>query len=365
VAVDAGCDGVEINAGQHSLVRQFLSGLTNQRDDPWGHDRLMFARQVIAAVRDAVGTSLVGLRLSCDELAPWAGITPDMAVELAAVLREHVDHLVVVRGSIFSAEKTRPDFHEPANFNVDLCRRVRAAVPGLPVFLLGSVVDPSAAESALRDDVCDGVEMTRAQIADPDLFAKLRDGRGGDVRPCIRCNQTCQVRDARNPVVTCVVEPSAGRETEDPNWYAADPRPRDVLVVGGGVAGLETARVAALRGHRVRLVEHTDQLGGTAALLDHAAPFVEWLAEQCRSAGVSVELCADQSAATADDTLVQCTGGRPGTRSYTVEPGATVVDAVDAWQALVRGHGHLPAGPIALFDPIGGPIAVRLAEQLG
>ncbi len=365
VAVDAGCDGVEINAGQHSLVRQFLSGLTNQRDDPWGHDRLLFARQVIAAARDAVGSSLVGLRLSCDELAPWAGITPDMAVELAAAHREHVDHLVVVRGSIFSAEKTRPDFHEPANFNVDLCRRVRAAVPGMPVFLQGSVVDPSAAESALRDDVCDGVEMTRAQIADPDLVAKLRDDRSADVRPCIRCNQTCQVRDARNPVVTCVVEPSAGRETEDPNWYAPAPRPRDVLVVGGGVAGLETARVAARRGHRVRLVEHTDQLGGTAALLDHAAPFVEWLAEQCRAAGVEVELGADQSAATADDTLVQCTGGRPGTRSYTVEPGATVIDAVDAWQALVRGHGHLPAGPIALFDPIGGPIAVRLAEQLG
>lgn len=365
LAVDAGCDGVEINAGQHSLVRQFLSGLTNQRDDPWGHDRLLFARQVIAAIREAVGPAVVGLRLSCDELAPWAGITPDMAVDVAASLRGHVDHLVVVRGSIFSAEKTRPDFHEPPSFNTDLCRRVRAAVPGMPVFLQGSVIDPGAAEWALAEGVCDGVEMTRAQIADPDLVAKLRTDRAADVRPCIRCNQTCQVRDARNPIVTCVVEPSAGRETDDPNWYAPAARPRDVLVVGGGVAGLETARVAALRGHRVRLVERSDQLGGAAALLDHALPFVEWLTEQCRTAGVALQLGADQSVAGPHDAIVQCTGGRPGLRRYTVEPGGVVIDAVDAWRAVMRGHGQLPSGPIALFDPIGGPIAVTLAEQLG
>ncbi|MEK7424722.1 MAG: NADH:flavin oxidoreductase, partial [Actinomycetota bacterium] len=72
---------------------------------------------------------------------------------------------------------------------------------------------------------------------------------------CIRCNQTCQVRDARNPIVTCVVEPTTGRETEDPDWYTPTRSPADVVVAGGGVAGLETARVAALRGHRVRLIE--------------------------------------------------------------------------------------------------------------
>ena len=80
LAVDADLDGVEINAGQHSLVRQFLSGLTNQCDDAWGHDRLLFARRVIESTRDAAGDRVVGLRLSCDELAPWAGITPEMAL---------------------------------------------------------------------------------------------------------------------------------------------------------------------------------------------------------------------------------------------------------------------------------------------
>ena len=109
LAVDAGCDGVEINAGQHSLVRQFLSGLTNQRTDEWGSDRARFACDVLAAVRAAVGpTRVVGLRLSCDELAPWAGITPEQAPGLAASLVDGVDYLVVVRGSIFSVEQTGP-----------------------------------------------------------------------------------------------------------------------------------------------------------------------------------------------------------------------------------------------------------------
>ena len=137
IATNAGCDGVEINAGQHSLVRQFLSGLTNQRDDPWGQERLMFARQVIAAVRPH--TPLLGLRLCCDELAPWAGITPDMAPGIAtALVAAGLDYLVVVRGSIYSAEKTRPDFHEPTGFNIEVCRAVkgrRLADTGLPARL--------------------------------------------------------------------------------------------------------------------------------------------------------------------------------------------------------------------------------------
>ena len=238
-AAAAGLDGVEVNAGQHSLIRQFLSGLTNQRGDEWGTDRLRFARDVLTAVRGALGPDRVlGLRLSGDELAPWAGITPDQAPAIAAELAAVVDYLVVVRGAIYSAEKTRPDFHEPPGFNIELCRAVRQAVPdGVAVVLQGSVVDVGQAGWALEDGVADAVEMTRAQIADPDLVAKLRAGTPERIRPCIRCNQTCQVRDARNPIVTCVGEPTSGRETEDPDWYAPTSRPREVLVVGGWPGG--------------------------------------------------------------------------------------------------------------------------------
>ena len=177
-AAAAGLDGVEVNAGQHSLIRQFLSGLTNQRGDEWGTDRLRFARDVLAAVRGALGPDRVlGLRLSGDELAPWAGITPDQAPAIAAELAAVVDYLVVVRGAIYSAEKTRPDFHEPPGFNIELCRAVRQAVPdGVAVVLQGSVVDAGQAGWALEDGVADAVEMTRAQIADPDLVGQAAGG---------------------------------------------------------------------------------------------------------------------------------------------------------------------------------------------
>jgi mycofactocin system FadH/OYE family oxidoreductase 1 len=364
LAASAGLDGVEVNAGQHSLVRQFLSGLTNHRGDEWGADRLRFARDVLVAVRAGLGTDRVlGVRLSGDELAPWAGITAEHAPVIAAELAEAVDYLVVVRGAIYSAEKTRPDFHEPTGFNLELCRAVRQAVPAcVAVVLQGSVVDVAQAASALEDGAADAVEMTRAQIADPDLVAKLRAGSAERIRPCIRCNQTCQVRDARNPIVTCVGEPTSGRETEDPDWYAPTSRPRDVLVVGAGPAGLETARVAAIRGHRARVVEAADGVGGMAAIAGPGGPLVDWLAAELERLGVLVERGTTGWAVRAGEVVVQCTGSRRGEAMYEIVDNATVLDVAE----VCAGTTPLPGtGRVVLLDPIGGPIAVALAETLG
>ena len=369
LALTAGCDGVEINAGQHSLVRQFLSGLTNQRGDEYA-DRMLFARQVVHAVRSAAiavrPDAIVGLRLSCDELAPWAGITPEMAPEIARELCElGIDYVVVVRGSIFSAEKTRPDFHEPTGFNIDVCRSIRSALPAhVAVFLQGSIVDVGQAEWAIGDGVCDAVEMTRAQIADPDLVQKISNDQQAQIRPCIRCNQTCQVRDARNPIVTCVSEPTSGHETQDPDWYSATSAPRHITVVGAGIAGLETARVAALRGHAVTIVEKSSTTGGIASIAGPGQPLVAWLNSEVDRLKVRVELDHEFDATSVNDSqvVVQATGAQRGVTEYEIISGAVVLDIAD----IRRGISVLPeSGVIVILDPIGGPIAVSLAEELG
>ncbi|MFM8856598.1 MAG: mycofactocin system FadH/OYE family oxidoreductase 1 [Actinomycetota bacterium] len=377
-AVDAGCDGVEINIGQHSLVRQFMSGLTNHRDDVWGSDRLLFARRIIAAVTSAAHSSnseaIVVLRLSCDELAPWAGITPQMAPDVAADLCTNdsgqVDYVVVVRGSIFSVEKTRPDFHESPGFNIDTCRSIRERLDSsVAVFLQGSVVDPDRAEWAVDpagESVCDAVEMTRAQIADPDLANKLASDTSR-IRPCILCNQVCQVRDARNPIVSCVVEPTSGHENRDPNWYDATSKPRRVLVIGAGPAGMEAARVAAERGHTVHVIDRATATGGLAAVSGPATPFVEWQRRELEHMSVTVELGVDANTILTEqtgtfDVIVQATGSVPAVPDIDVDTGVTIFDIADIHRRVV----DLPAeGTVVILDPIGGPIGVAYAESLG
>jgi 2,4-dienoyl-CoA reductase (NADPH2) len=211
------------------------------------------------------------------------------------------------------------------------------------VVLQGSVVDVAAAQRALDDGVADAVEMTRAQIADADLVRKAR--AGVPVRPCTLCNQACQVRDVRNPLVSCVADPSA--EAALPDGAG-----RRVTVVGGGPAGLEAARVLASAGADVRLVERSDRLGGglhTVAALPGRSRFAllaAWLAGEVARLGVRVEL-----GVSADGGDVLATGARPR--------GHAVLTAADVLTGAV-----LPPGPVVVHDPGGGPVGVGMAELL-
>jgi mycofactocin system FadH/OYE family oxidoreductase 1 len=379
LAIAAGLAGVEVNAGQHSLIRQFLSGLTNTRADHYGADRLRFAREVLTAVRQALGDAVLGLRLACDELAPWAGITPEQATPIAAGLAPLIDYLVVVRGSIYSAAATRPDSHTAPGFNLVLTRGIHAAVGGaVPVFAQGSIVDPAMAEQALRDGCCDGVEMTRAQIADTELGRKIASGT--QPRPCILCNQACQVLDIRNPIVSCVADPRSGHETQDemvpgPDAAArtdAAVAPGQVLVIGGGPAGLEAARVAAIRGRQVRLAEASGQVGGMVTVAAAApgraglAALTAWLEGECRRLGVEMDLGHRVTAEEAHahrGPVVVAIGGRDGKPSYEIIAGGQVRSAREFLTGIVADR-EFPRGPVLVWDPIGGPIGVSIAELL-
>lgn len=371
LAVASGCDGVEVEAGDRSLLRQFLSGVTNQRGDGYGEDKARLLVEVLAAVRVAVGDGVLALRLSCDELAPWAGVTPESALPVVARVAPYLDLLTVVRAGPFAGSAYRPDAHEPEAFNRDLCASVRATT-SVPVVLQGSVVSAEVAEEAIIDRVCDLVEMTRAQIAEPRLVEHLRAGT--TPRPCVLCNQACRVRDARNPLVSCIGEPRAGHETTDPavpslasaqvDMAAAHPSGRKVLVVGGGPAGLECARVLALRGRAVTLRERSPVLGGAVVDASLGAgrtrlrALTDWLAAECDRLGVDVVL---DSLVTADDIaawegdVVLATGSQ---RRPAPDLDVTVLDSRHALRGLV------PGGPVLVLDPVGGPVGVSVAEKL-
>ena len=370
-----GMDGVEILAAFGFLVAAFLSPLANRRTDHYGgslDNRMRFCREVVSAVRDAVGPDgIVGLRIPGEELIE-GGLELEEMKAVARVIENDakVDYLNVIAGTnmdrLLRAEHWPPTPARHGLF-VHLAAGIRSAVE-LPVFTVGRITDPVQAERILADGDADMVGMTRAHVADPDLIAKLRDGRIDDIRPCVGAN-VCIRNGLEGRSIGCIHNPQAGREL---TW--GDPAPArrglDVAVIGGGPAGLEAARVAALRGHRVTLHERSEHLGGQLRTWTRLASkrelgrIVKWQQRQLERLQVRIRLGHRvESARNLDgaEVVVLATGALPGPVS--------VDGAAEHGVSLCTAHDILDSDPISIapslvWDRAGGGAAVAAAEHL-
>jgi len=257
-----GVDGVEIHGAHGYLITQFMSPLSNQRDDEYGgspEGRMRFACEVIDAVRAAVGRDyVVGIRVSVDQLSGGGYGLDDMKVMAPMMTRSgNLDYIATGAGI--------PPMYFPLGALMYHSAGLKEVVD-IPVIGGGRVTDPVQAEKILEDRLADLVFMNRALICDPEFPNKAREGRIEEIRKCMGCSEGCWMRVAqdRNPMgVSCAYNPATGKETI-PGWLeliAAEEKKR-VMVIGGGPAGLETARVAKARGHDVSLWDKGSELGG-------------------------------------------------------------------------------------------------------
>jgi mycofactocin system FadH/OYE family oxidoreductase 2 len=325
---EGGLDGVELSYAHNHLVDQFWSPLFNQRTDEYGgslENRMRFGLEVLREVRRQVGRDwLVGTRISADEMTPGGLGAADLA-EIARRLAASglVDFLSVVGGAAHTfalQAAVVPNMAFAHGVYVPLAAGLKRAVPGIPILHAGRIVDPVHADQVLADGSIDLVGMTRALIADPELPRKAAEGRLADVRICVGANEGCIDRIYQGKPVTCVQNPATGRELEmaEPARAAV---PRRVVVVGAGVAGLEAARVAALRGHRVILLEREAEVGGQVLIAARAparaeyAGIVSFLARQVAALGVTcrlrVEATADSVLAESPEVVIVATGSHP------------------------------------------------------
>ncbi|MCL6612446.1 MAG: FAD-dependent oxidoreductase [Peptococcaceae bacterium] len=335
----AGFDAVEIIASAGYLICQFLSPLTNQRTDEYGgswENRCRFGIEVVRRVKEKAGVDFpVLVRLSGNDFMPGGNTNKEAAMFAAELEKAGVDCFNVT-GGWHETRVPQITGDLPRGGYAYLAWGVKSAV-GVPVIASNRINDPLTAEMILRNGQADMINMGRPLIADPDLPNKARRGDLKSIRKCIACNQGCFDSIFSMGDVHCAINPMAGREFEVSVEPAA--RPRKVLVIGGGPAGMEAARTAAARGHRVTLWEKGPVLGGQ---LHYAAKppgkqefmtLVDFYLNELEAGGVEVELNRE---ATAEDVIQQsadvvvlATGARPSDPPFPVTAGDKVVSALD------------------------------------
>ncbi|MEU1729610.1 FAD-dependent oxidoreductase [Streptosporangium sp. NPDC020145] len=370
LARDLGFDAVEVMGSEGYLVDQFLSPLTNLRDDEWGGDavrRGRFGAEVTRAVRTAVGEDFpVVVRFTGIDLMDGGTPQEDVLAFARALAAAGADALNVGVGW---HESPVPSVQAvvPPGVWTPFAVQVKEVVGDLPVIAGNRVNRLETAEAILAGTPIDLVSMARPFLADAGLVSAARRGR--PVNVCLACNQACVDHSLTEREVSCMVNPRAGRESV-PRWSVRPVRPRTVAVVGGGPAGLQAARRAALAGHRVELYEAAEALGGQFRMArqvpgkaDYGGTIAYFAAELARL-GVRVHLgraigAADLGLLRSHDGVIVASGTRP--RRVDV-PGADLPNVLTYPEAFARHAREGLEGRVAIVG--GGGVAADLAHLL-
>ncbi len=367
-AREAGCDIIMIHAAHGYLVAQFLSRLTNKRDDAYGGsqaNRMRFLLEVIREIKRQVGDGFpLAVRVSADEYVDGGIVLPETLETAKAVEAAGVNLIDISGGGPEAPFMIVQPMEIPLGCHVPLAAEVRRAV-GIKVSVVGRINDPTFAEQVLADGHADFVSLARALHADPEFPNKARQGQLESICYCMACNQGCIDVLNQSVPITCTINTAAGRERE----FAIRPavKPRRILVIGGGPGGLEAARVAAARGHQVTLVERATELGGQiryAMRPAHKGEFgqvVRYLSQQVKALGVKIRLGEEATLALVQaetpDAVIVATGARPYIpliRGVKLPHVATLLDVYD---------GHVDVqGRFCVFGA--NLAAVELAEYL-
>jgi NAD(H)-dependent 7beta-hydroxy-3-oxo-delta4-cholenoic acid oxidoreductase len=369
-AREAGFDGVEFHCAHgYLLAGSFFSPLRNKRTDAYGgslEGRLKFPLDVIKRMKARAGSDFpITIRISGDEFVPGGRTIEDTQHAAPMLVEAGIDAFHVSAGSFpMAAWRVIPPTGTPPGINRKLSAAVKQVVD-VPVMVVGRINDPLVAEDILEKGDADMVVMGRPLLADPELPNKAKEGRLEDINPCISCTQClAQIMSVRP--LTCVINPAVGREKEMAIVPAA--KPRRVLVAGGGPAGLEAARVAALRGHEVTLCEKDTKLGGqfnlaaVAPMKQELCKVIKYLSTQVEKAKVQVRLGTEVTAQLVEelkpDVVVVATGGVPSIPDIPGVQRENVVSAHDVLASKVGIHG----GNVLVIG--GGMVGLEVADLL-
>lgn len=369
--LEGGLDGCEISFTSH-LVGQFLGLDTNFRDDEYGgrpENRARFGLEVLEAVRRECGSDfIVGIRLYGDERIP-EGLDEDACREIAQYYAETglIDFISVVvshSGTNFGLAEFMPGMARPIGIYLPQAEAIKKAVK-IPVFHSTKIPDLSTARHAISEGIIDLVGMTRAHFADPYIVSKLMRGEEDSIRPCVGATY-CS--DLRFGGIRCLHNIATGRETIfDHNVVASSGPSKKVVIVGGGPAGLEAARVSVLRGHEVVLFEAADRLGGQINLAARVhwrkdlIGIVDWLAREVERIGVKVRcnIFAEEEDVLSEnpDIVIVASGGIPAELDID-----GVELATSTWDVL--GNPVNSNGTVLVFDFQGEHQAASCAEHM-